>query len=247
MSGPLGVPEIEQLIGAYALDAVDPDEREAVEAHLAVCPRCRAELAEHLEAASYLAHTGAPAPEGLWRRIAATLEEEPPAMRLEVVGEPGRGRPRRRRVVLAAAAVAAIVFAVMGVLIVRQEGRLDDLHHQVAEDSLTRAAMRALADPASRKMTLASPTGAGVTASAVITPSGAGYLMPSDLPKLPRGRTYQLWGVMPGHVVSLGLLGPDPQLSAFPAHGGVEGLAITDEVSGGVSQPTGSPILATPG
>ena len=30
------VPEIEELIGAYALDAVDDDEREAVEQHLAV-------------------------------------------------------------------------------------------------------------------------------------------------------------------------------------------------------------------
>jgi hypothetical protein len=246
MSGPLGVPEIEQLIGAYALDAVDPDEREAVEAHLVVCARCRAELAEHLEAASYLAHTGAPAPEGLWHRIAATLEEEPPAMRLEVVGEPGRPRKRSRRIALAVAAAAAVVFVVLGVLIIQQESRLDDLHHQVAEDSLTRAAMHALSDPASLKMTLASPTGGAVTASAVISPSGTGYLMPSDLPKLPEGRTYQLWGIMPGHVVSLGLLGPDPQLSAFPAHGGVKGLAITDEVSGGVSQPTGSPILATP-
>ena len=100
---PLGVPEIEELIGAYALDAVEPDERAAIEAHLAECPRCRAELAEHLEAASYLSYTGAPAPERLWGRIAAALEEPPPAMRLEVVQDRaaprrvGRGAARSRR------------------------------------------------------------------------------------------------------------------------------------------------------
>ncbi len=32
--------ELEELVGAYVLDAVTPEEREAVEAHLAHCPRC---------------------------------------------------------------------------------------------------------------------------------------------------------------------------------------------------------------
>ena len=36
MSEP-SIPEIEELIGVYALDAVDDDERNAVERHLAVC------------------------------------------------------------------------------------------------------------------------------------------------------------------------------------------------------------------
>ncbi|MER3453386.1 MAG: anti-sigma factor, partial [Acidimicrobiia bacterium] len=58
--------EIDELLGAYALDAVEPDERAAVEAHLRTCSRCWAEVADHREVAAYLAHSGGPAPEGVW-------------------------------------------------------------------------------------------------------------------------------------------------------------------------------------
>lgn len=37
-------PDLHGLAGAYALDAVDDDEREAFEAHLAHCEACREEL-----------------------------------------------------------------------------------------------------------------------------------------------------------------------------------------------------------
>ena len=36
--------EASDLLGAYALDAVDGDEFTELEAHLDTCPRCRAEL-----------------------------------------------------------------------------------------------------------------------------------------------------------------------------------------------------------
>ncbi|MEA3055576.1 MAG: hypothetical protein QOD30_1008, partial [Actinomycetota bacterium] len=48
--------EIQELLGAYALDAVDPDERSDVEDHLRDCARCRAEVAEHRDTAAFLAH-----------------------------------------------------------------------------------------------------------------------------------------------------------------------------------------------
>lgn len=62
-----------ELLGAYALDAVDPDEATLVQAHLVECPRCRAELAAHHAVAGLLANTGADAPAGLWDRIADRL------------------------------------------------------------------------------------------------------------------------------------------------------------------------------
>ena len=37
--------EAAELLGAYALDAVEADERDAIEHHLNECPRCRAEVA----------------------------------------------------------------------------------------------------------------------------------------------------------------------------------------------------------
>jgi len=77
--------EIEELLGAYALDAVDADEARLVEDHLADCPRCRAEVAEHREVAALLT-TGStePVPDGLWDRIAADLGDTPPPVPIEV-------------------------------------------------------------------------------------------------------------------------------------------------------------------
>jgi anti-sigma factor RsiW len=246
MSEPLDVAEVEELIGAYALDAVDADERAAVEAHLPGCPRCRAELADHLEVASFLAHTGAPAPDGLWGRIASSLEEPPPALRLGVVDASGRAaRPRRSHLLTVLAVAAAIVVAVMVVQLVRQGRQIDDLHGQVSAQGVSKQAMAALADPASRRFALSSPHGGAATATAVITPSGTGYLLADQLPKLPADRTYQLWGIMPGHVISLGLLGRSPGVTAFSGEGRLTGLAVTDEVAGGVSASTNPPVLLT--
>src|SRR3954468_13451869 len=75
------VDEFTELLGAYALDAIDDDEREAIEAHLLTCPRCRAEVAEHREVAAFLSK-GAPAPDGVWDRIAAELSPPAPPLRM---------------------------------------------------------------------------------------------------------------------------------------------------------------------
>jgi len=43
--------EVVDLLGAYALDALEGDEREAVERHVAQCASCTAEIADHREVA----------------------------------------------------------------------------------------------------------------------------------------------------------------------------------------------------
>ncbi len=77
--------EASELLGAYALDAVDGEELAELEAHLAGCPRCRAELDSLREVAAAMGNSVAPLPEGLWSSIASRLPErhdedgEPPA------------------------------------------------------------------------------------------------------------------------------------------------------------------------
>ncbi len=71
--------EAEQLLGALAVDAVDPDERESLELHLETCPKCRNELRNHVEVVGLLAYAGQSAPEGLWERIVSGLSEDPSA------------------------------------------------------------------------------------------------------------------------------------------------------------------------
>ncbi len=253
--------EIEALLGAYALDAVDPDEREAVELHLPECPRCRAELREHLEVAALLAE-GAPAPDGLWARIADSLEEPPPALRLAVQPEPvearadaetgvapvvpiGSPRPRPSRWVLGMVAAAAAVIAVLGIVVVRQEERIDDLDEEVAVPTLDAAAGEAMADPSSTKTVLTDPAGGVLSATAVVTPAGTGYLVTPNLPVLPDDRTYQLWGIVGEQVISLGVLGAQPSVSVFEVDDkvAVDGFAVTEEVSGGVVSSANDPTL----
>lgn len=234
----LGVPEIEELIGAYALDAVDGDERDAVEQHLAVCARCRSELADHLEVAALLAYQGNGAPSDVWDRIVASLEEPPPALRLTVDApapvvsiEERRRSKLSQRVLAGTAAVAAAVALVLGVVVVTR-----DTPASVTAD-LAQVAGEAIADPASSKTTLRPPEGApGPEATAVVRPDGAGFLVAADLPALEVDRTYQLWGVLNDQVISLGVLGSDPGVAAFQVDdvGAVTAFAITEEVSGGV-------------
>ncbi len=67
--------EIEEILAEYSVGALDASSAEAVEAHLAECAECRAEL-EILEAAGALLGPVemVDAPEGLWTSIEARLE-----------------------------------------------------------------------------------------------------------------------------------------------------------------------------
>ena len=55
-------PDLHHLSGAYAVDALDAQERASFEQHLAGCPDCRAEVAELTAAAHSLATLAETAP-----------------------------------------------------------------------------------------------------------------------------------------------------------------------------------------
>jgi anti-sigma-K factor RskA len=226
MAAELSHAEIQELLGAYALNAVSAEEAAAVEAHLPGCPRCRAEVDEHVETAAMLAGTGPGAPDSLWGRIDAALEEAPPG--LDVT----RLRPRRRParwVAAAAAAAAAVALGVMSVRVMEQGDRLDRLE---ADQRLVAAAAAAAADPSSERVELRSEDGR-LSVAAVVLPDGRGYLINQDLRPLPEGRTYQLWMLEEDVPVSAGILGPNPSVAAFEVTPEAGALAITEERAGG--------------
>lgn len=242
--------EIAELLGAYALDAVDDAERGAVEEHLLVCARCRAEAAEHREVASLLAHSGADAPDGLWDRIVGSLEEAPPDLELAPISELAARREQReagaRRWMPSKAgavvtAAAALLVAVLGLQVVNQGQRIDDLQDALA-DPLTPASQAAFDDPGSQRVELVSSDGE-MKVWVAVTEDGRGFLRTKPLPELADNRTYQLWGAAGDQLISLGVVGDETNVFAFEARG-YSAFAITEEVSPGVVQSQNNPVVA---
>jgi hypothetical protein len=248
MSTSLSHQDIVELLGAFALDAVDDDERDVIEAHLAGCPRCRAEVEGHRETAALLAHSGERAPEGVWDRIAEALDEAPPAFDLTRLTPRRPAGPRTipLRVAAMTMAVAAAVTLFLGVALGRNDrgrlGRLEDQIGALQKPAVANAAYAALADPQAEHVELASADGKA-TAKVVRLSDGTGYLVPANLGTLPAGRVYQLWAVRSDAKISLGVLGGSPDVTAFRMAGPVVAYALTEEAAGGVAQSENKPIV----
>ncbi len=245
--------DIQELLGAFALDAVDDDERDVIEAHLTGCPRCRAEVEGHRETAALLAHSGERAPEGVWDRIATALDEAPPALDLTRISDLGERRtakaaPRSISLRLAAAtmAVAAAITLFLGVALGRNDNsrleRLEALAEDMEKAVVSNAAYAALNDSRNEQVKLVSGDGSA-TAQVVRRPDGTGYLVPGTLAPLPAGRVYQLWAVRSDAKISLGVLGAVPEVSAFRMNGPVAAYAVTEETAGGVSTTENQPVI----
>jgi anti-sigma-K factor RskA len=262
--------EASELLAVLALDAVEGDEYERIEAHLAECPRCRAELDAHREVAAALGNSVESLPDGLWdsiaRRLPARHDDVPPPMpQLLSEGitaggsETSRFRtpratptssgsrsarhlrsPRGRLLTIASAAVAAA--AVFAVLGLN----LAHDNNQITQLQGTHSAVAAALDTPGHKVVNLEDAGHRRLAEFVVVPDGRGYLVKSTLPTLSPTETYQLWTVNGKHSISLGLLGRSPHQATFTSAGARSPttLAITVEPAGGSVYPSG-PMLAT--
>jgi len=230
-------PELDALLGAYALDALDAGERARVDAYLEGNPSARAEVDELRETAAALAlapvaAANEPAPPELWGRIASTIAAEQTAAEETAAeqtvapadDELARRRARRTstsaRVLSVVAVAAAVVAVVLGAQVLSLHRQLNDAKN-----------------PGGRTVALAAPNGAEL-ARVVLAPDGSGRLVNEHLATLPANRTYQLWAMMGDKqhptVVSAGVLGNDLRRANFKVAGPLVGLAVTVEQAGGV-------------
>ena len=234
--------EIAELVAVYALDALDGADAVAVEAHLATCAECRALLDAHLETASMLAELAGTEEPPSFDRLASVIAEPPPPLRSLPGGRDASDavpiRPAWRRPVALAAAAAVVLALGAGVLI----GSLRS-SSGTSQPSLAQVATAAGKASGARRITL---TGAGGHAGidVVLTRSDVGYVQHSKLASLTPDRTYQLWAVVDGSAISLGVLGSDPGVSVFRLPAGASALAITAEVAGGVVRSAHSPVAS---
>ncbi len=261
--------EASELLGAYALHAVDGDEVTEVEEHLDTCPRCRAELDGLREVAGALGTSVEEPPEGLWSGIVSRLPTRqegdgagaadaapgqarsrrpsaPPPAPASASAPAPRRKPRRSAVatVGAFAVAAAAVAVVLGIGLVQADHKVSNLQ-QAAGHQVSGVVATALQSPGHQVIHLESTTHRQL-AEFVVVPDGRGFLVSSRLPALRSGSTYQLWGIVGNQPISLGLLGPAPRNATFTMAGSVQPmqLSITAEPAGGSVAPTGS-IVAT--
>jgi anti-sigma-K factor RskA len=250
-----GAHDMESLLGAYALDALDADERARVDTYLQHDTAARAEVDEMRETAASLAllpDTPMDAPPELWGRIeqaigadAGTTGAQPEGAVDELAARRAKKRPGRA---WAAVGIAAAVIA-----IVVLGGQVVSLHHQLNQQhglgpGATAAAFdRAANAPGAREVGLDSAAGETL-ARLVLLPDGSGYLRGDNLKPLSPAQTYQLWAVTGNakspNVVSAGVLGPDPAAVRFTASGPVHGFAVTIEHAGGVVSSHHTPIAS---
>jgi hypothetical protein len=248
--------ELDELLPLFALDALDGEERDQVARFVERDDDARAELESLREAVSFLPPRDLPAPSSLWEGIEGALDVPSgditaPPLRLVAADSPTDAtadrRSRRGRRAVALLAAAAIVLAVvLGVQVVRQQDRIDDLAAEMHRDPMEQQAMAARGSPDAHVIALDAIEGDG-GAEVVMMPDGTGYLMNHDLPALDADATYQLWAkVRDGNaarMVSLGVLGRDPGITPFTLAAAPTMFEVTAEPTAGSDAPGTNVVL----
>jgi len=229
--------EIHALSGAYAVDALDPEERARFEEHLAACETCQAEVTSLQEAAGVmggLAET-APPPELRNRVLAEIAAIRPLPPSVSATDELAERRARRRwtRPLAAAAAVLALAG---GAAVVWQQ-----VDHGTSEN--LQAVDRVIQARDARQVSIDLPGGASAT---VYTSRALGKaaLVTRKMPAAPAGRVYEVWYQKGGRMVPAGTMtGAGHQTLLLQGDlAGATAAGITVEPAGGSEEPTTAPI-----
>ena len=233
------------LSGAYAVDALDPAEREKFERHMNRCQDCGHEVRGLQETATGLAMSAAQAPPPeLKSRVltaAAHTRQLPPVTEARAVAQ-RRPQWMPRLAVAVAAAGMAVVIA-LGITLARTQNDLNSARAQ------QHALAAVLNSPGAA--VISARTTLGGSATVVVSRQLREIIFTSEgLPALPGNKVYQLWLMAPHHNVSAGLL-PAPANGRTPpllASGLLAGdrVGLTVEPAGGTAQPTTSPIVVIP-
>jgi anti-sigma-K factor RskA len=235
--------DIHALSGAYAVDALDDDERTEFETHLAECAECRAEVASFRETTALFADTEAETPPASLREsvLAGISQVRPLPPETAAQADSAETVPvvpmRRRRLPRLLAAAAAVVLLAVGVL----------AWHPWRHDT-TDVATEVLNAPDAVRVTEKLPHHGGELTLVRSESVGKAVMVGSDVAPPAAGTTYQLWLVQSGgDVVSAGLM-PDADEPTVLT-GDVDAAtaaAVSVEPEGGSNQPTTTPIAQFP-
>ena len=236
-------------LALYALGSLEGDAVVPLERHLEECAACRQELARLEGDMALLALTtaGPSPPQRARQRLLKAIGREPRSLRTVLT---------RRRWWTLAPVFAALVLAVFGILLwrenARQRDRIEALRADAASNQATfeeaKHLLALLTDPSAMHVTLVAAQSKPQPAGKAIYMPGNGALvfMASNLAPLAPAKTYELW-LMPMHgekPMPAATFRPDPQGNAIvmmpPMTAGIEArtFAVTIEPEGGSATPT---------
>ena len=232
--------DVHTLIGAYAIDAVDPAERGRVERHLSECESCAAEEAELRETVWRLSDvTEAEPPAAMRERVlsrARRTRQEPPPERGSETPAPRtthRRSPTVRRALALAAAALVIAFAGGMVTWIAMQRSTDT---DPTESDRIAAVLEA---PDAAVATRGADGGGQVTVVASETLDQAVVVM-AELAQVADDRSYQVWLVDPTGQTSAGVMRPGTSSDTMliDGLGDTEVIGVTNEPAGGSEAPT---------
>ncbi len=229
--------DLHDLAAPYALDALDPSERGAFEAHLGTCADCRGAVAALQEGAAHLAALSAvPPPPGMRKRVLAEVTVTP--QERDVIALAGRRRPGLPTRILTSVAALVLLLAVVA------------LGVNLLSDPTTAADVLAAADLVNSELT-ATPDyeGGPVEATVSFSPGkGAAVVTFAGLEEVDPSLTYELWVIGAGEPRPAGLFRPggDGRAQELVDEEVVPGvtIAVTIEPAEGVDSPTGPIVFA---
>jgi anti-sigma-K factor RskA len=232
--------DIHALTGAYALDAVSGQEREAFERHLGECDSCTQEVRELRDTATRLA--------------LAVASDPPPELRARVLNQIKAVRQvppettvvplRRNRTGLAlrltsmAAAVLFVAAVALGVLVARQNDQLDQTRTQAAE-------MSQILRSGDAEIVSVDKGAGGRMTVAMSRSANRMLLLAQDLPNPPAGKDLQVWTGHDGSMTSAGFLSPanGEALLEITGFGDADAIGVTLEPDGGSRVPTQPTVM----
>ena len=217
-----------ELLGAYALDAVDADERAQVEALVAVDDGARAEL-DGLQHATAVLHDDRGPSDAVWSRIEQAMREGEPAAPAEPTSlAQHRWRRRAVRVGVAVVAVAALV-----ALALWSDGRFtsQSIPTQPASE-LRHAAQLAAGQPGSRRVELIS-NDHRTHLEVLVAADGRAFLLGGTIGAAKPGRTLVLFATTATQTVLVHEVGPRLHLVEFELPGGALSLVLGETAGAG--------------
>jgi hypothetical protein len=243
--------DLSDMLGAYVLDALSPEEQATFEEHLQECAACRAEVAELQQVVDILplAVEPVPPPAALRDRIFAALEAEgvaQPDLQAMPGGAPARSRRPavrsmlRVREVWFAAAAAVIILGLVAWNVALQTASNQQSAYQ-------RDVVAALASGARVTPMSGTKSAPGASASLVQPHRGAPYLIVEGLPTLPANHLFAVWflhGSSPDPAGVFNYSGSGAQIVHLPVSSlGYSVSAVTDEARPSGRQPKGPIVL----